>query len=116
MARGRLIRLGSECGDLHFVALDPRADGPECHPLQPHLLRDLAHQFERLFGSRAGREVELLIGPVEKGVSHRTADQVELVTRVAEALGQSQDRRALLEQPCEGRARRVEGHQPRLVC
>ena len=81
LARVLAVGVGAEGGDLQpEVALaDP--DGAVAHPLQPHAVAPAPgpDDGQDLVGGGVGGQVDVGRGPVEQGVAHRPADQVQLV-------------------------------------
>jgi hypothetical protein len=77
-------------GDLEGAARHPATDGPEALALQPHRLRDGAHEVLDLVGTGVGGEVvvvALLDGAPEEQVAHDAPDEVHAVAGGLEALG-----------------------------
>ncbi len=66
-----------------------------------------ATTFLTCIGVGIGGEVEVLVGPVQQGVSQRATDQEELVTGGVETSSQLDGGRARLDQPAETRG---DGH------
>ncbi len=84
VAAARLVGLGAVGGHLDAKAGLDQADGAEGDARVPGRLGPALDQRQHLLGPRVGGQVEVVAEPAEQGVAHRSAYQVQGVSRGGE--------------------------------
>ncbi|COY70149.1 Uncharacterised protein [Mycobacterium tuberculosis] len=84
MTRNPVVAVGTECGDLHAVVALTHADGAEFDSGIPHRIGPRPHDLLHPLGTGVGGEVQVGAQPAQQCISHRTADQIQLVSRGGE--------------------------------
>ena len=79
-----VVAIGAKRGDLQPEMVLLGADGAVLDAGVPQRVSPRPQQLLQLLGARIGGEVQIGTQPLQHGVAHRTADQIQLVTGAGE--------------------------------